>query len=293
VGDLNAIVDRLATSLGGIEGDAVALDGGITNRNFRVRLGGRDYVVRLPGKDTELLGISRESERLANRAAAELGIAPGMAAGDAECLVTEFVPSTTMEPPDVRSAAEAVGRGLRRFHDSGTRLPSIFWVPDLLDQYASIVGEVPPAYETTIEIARRIAEALPLAAPAPCHNDLLPANLLRTDSGAVMLVDWEYAGMGHRMFDLGNVAVNNDFGAEDEERLLRAYFNRSPSPGDRAALALMRIMSDAREAAWGVIQSAISELEFDFDSYARKHFDRLTSAARDPRLEEWLDAAST
>jgi thiamine kinase-like enzyme len=292
VGDLTAIVDRLATSLGATEGDAVALDGGITNRNFRVRFGGCDYVVRLPGKDTQLLGISRESERRANRAAAELGIAPAVAASDEECLVTEFVQATTMEPPDVRIAAEAVGRALRDFHDSGTHLPSVFWVPNLLEQYARIVGDVPPVYETTVAIAGRIAEALPLAAPAPCHNDLLPANLMRTESGAVMLVDWEYAGMGHRLFDLGNVAVNNEFGPEDEERLLSAYFDRPPAAGERAALSLMRIMSDAREAAWGVIQSAISELEFDFDSYARKHFDRLLSTARDPRLEEWLVAAS-
>ncbi len=26
-----------------------------------------------------------------------------------------------------------------------------------------------------------------------------------------MIVDWEYAGMGHPCFDLGNLAVNNDF----------------------------------------------------------------------------------
>jgi hypothetical protein len=54
----------------------------------------------------------------------------------------------------------------------------------------------------------------------------------------------------------------------------------------------MRIMSDAREAAWGVVQGAISELEFDFAQYARRHFARLTAAAGDPRLEEWLVAAA-
>jgi hypothetical protein len=41
-----------------------------------------------------------------------------------------------------------------------------------------------------------------------------------------------------------------------------------------------------------VVQAAISELEFDFNSYASKHFERLSRAARDPRMEEWLHAAS-
>ena len=67
-------------ALGVAEGEPVALDGGITNRNYRVRFGGREYVVRLPGKDTALLGISRDAERIANAAAATLGIAPTVAA---------------------------------------------------------------------------------------------------------------------------------------------------------------------------------------------------------------------
>jgi thiamine kinase-like enzyme len=133
---------------------------------------------------------------------------------------------------------------------------------------------------------------LPLSEPAPCHNDLLPGNLLNVADGGVMLVDWEYAGMGHRMFDLGNVAVNNEFDDDTEQRLLSVYFGEPPTASRQAALGLMRIMSDAREAAWGVVQAAISELEFDFNSYGEKHFERLADAAHDPRLEDWLDAAS-
>ena len=59
----------------GLDPEVTPITIGITNRNFRVRLGQRDYVLRLPGKDTELLGISREAERIANGQAARLGIA--------------------------------------------------------------------------------------------------------------------------------------------------------------------------------------------------------------------------
>jgi hypothetical protein len=54
----------------------------------------------------------------------------------------------------------------------------------------------------------------------------------------------------------------------------------------------MRIVSDAREAAWGVVQLALSELQFDFAGYASRHFDRLRSSLADPQFEEWLRAAS-
>jgi hypothetical protein len=51
-------------------------------------------------------------------------------------------------------------------------------------------------------------------------------------------------------------------------------------------------MSDAREGAWGVLQSVISELDFDFTSYARRHFERLEQAAGAGHLEEWLAHAA-
>ena len=67
------------------------LDGGITNRNYRVRFGERDCVLRLPGRDTELLGIDRDAERVATERAAALGIAPPLIAADDECMVTEWL----------------------------------------------------------------------------------------------------------------------------------------------------------------------------------------------------------
>ncbi|MDQ6816276.1 MAG: phosphotransferase [Actinomycetota bacterium] len=298
------IVARLAARLGPPTGAPESLDGGITNRNYRMRFGAEDYVIRLPGKDTGLLSISREAERIAGSAAAALGIAPELVAAEPDCTVTRYLRARPLSPGELASNPEPVARVLRLFHDSGVRLPACFWVPDLLEEYARVAiergGELPDTYARTREIAGRIAAVLPLSDPAPCHNDLLPANLLalESDDGAPaeprvpMLVDWEYAGMGHRLFDLGNFAVNNELDPQAEDRLLEAYFGEPPDASRRAALALMRIMSDAREAAWGVVQSVISELDFDFGGYAAQHFGRLAETASGLRLEEWLVAAA-
>src|SRR4051812_49684300 len=67
----------LEALLGPPETDPQPLGGGITNRNLRVRYGGRDVVVRLAGKDTALLGIDRDCERQATEAAATAGGGPG------------------------------------------------------------------------------------------------------------------------------------------------------------------------------------------------------------------------
>jgi thiamine kinase-like enzyme len=211
---------------------------------------------------------------------------------DGDCLVTRFLGA---RPAGVGAAVVPLARALRSFHDSGVRLPVRFWVPDLLDRYAELVrargGELPPQYGDARALTRRIEAVLPLSDPVPCHNDMLPANLLCVEE-RVVLVDWEYAGMGHRLFDLGNLAVNNGLDAAAEARLLAAYYGEPPTPARTAALKLMRLMSDAREGAWGVLQSVISELDFDFTSYARRHFERLEQAAGAGHLEEWLAHAA-
>ena len=61
----------------------------------------------------------------------------------------------------------------------------------------------------------------------PCHNDLLAGNLL-LDGEQLCIVDWEYAGMGDRYFDLGNLAVNNGLDDDARGRLLEAYFGEPP-----------------------------------------------------------------
>ena len=76
--------------------------------------------------------------------------------------------------------------------------------------------------------------------------------------------------MGDRYFDLGNLSVNNGFAEADDERLLAAYLASRATPRRFAALRLMRIMSDFREGMWGVVQTAISALDFDFAGYARR-----------------------
>ena len=60
----------------------------------------------------------------------------------------------------------------------------------------------------------------------PCHNDLLTANFIH-DGERVRIVDWEYAGMGDRYFDLGNLSVNNGFDEADDERLLERLLRRA------------------------------------------------------------------
>ena len=296
---LAAIVEQLEERLGARDGEPTPLEGGITNRNFRLGLGGRDYVVRLCGKDTEALGIDRGAECLAAARASELGIGPPVAVrlADQDVLVTAFVAGRTADAADLRAPAvlARVAAALRAFHD-GPPMTTVFDVPAIVEQQREVVlgrgGAVPDGLDEALATARRIQAALdgPDHEPVPCHNDLLSANFI-LDGELLRIVDWEYAGMNDRFFDLGNFAVNNELGDADELRLLEVYFGGPPVPAQVAALALYRYVSDLREAMWGAVQTVLSDLDFDYRAYAAEHLERMGRTAADPRFEEWMAVA--
>jgi thiamine kinase-like enzyme len=291
----------LVDLLGQPESVPEPLGGGITNHNLRVRYGGRDVVVRLAGKDTGLLGIDRACERDATAAAAARGVGPEVIAYlvDPPTLVTEFLPGRVMTAADLGKPDMIAEVAVTLWEVHGIRpLRNRFSPWDVVDLYVRTAaerggGELGTFGDLLIG-ARKIQAAIdpahPEHAPVPCHNDLLPANLLHDDE-AMRLIDWEYAGMGNRYFDLGNLSVNSAFSEAGDEWLLECYWGEPCTRRRLATLRLMRIMSDLREAMWGVVQHAISELDFDFAAYAQEHFERVRAGLADPRFGVWLEDA--
>jgi len=270
------------------------LSGGITNRNYKVDVDGAAFVLRMGGQNTSLLGIDRATEHAASLRAAEIGVGPEVEAfiEPEGWLVTRFIEGRSVPPEEIRRPAgiRRVAAVLHKIHGAAA-IPGRFDAHAVVDQYrieALAHGvSVPPEFVAAHEVSERIRAARGPQAAVPCHNDLLNANFL--DDGEIRIVDWEYAGMGDRFFDLANLSVNHEFGLDEDRMLVAAYFGEE-KPGDLASLRLMRFMSDFREAMWGVLQSGISELDFDFKEYADKHFQRMLTTAADPQFDRYLAA---
>jgi len=278
------------------------LSGGLTNRNFLVEAEGsaERHVLRLAGNDTHLLGISRELEHAATVAAAGVGVGPEVTAflRPEGYLVTRFlvgapVPPASLHRPDTLAR---VADSLRRVH-GGPPVPGLFVPLRVAEMYGALARgrgvALPDAYARADALGRRIERAC-LAHPSelvPCHNDLLNANLL-DDGERIRILDWEYAGMGDPWFDLGNLSINHELTADEDAHLVEAWLGRPPSRAAVSRVTLMRVVSDFREAMWGVLQGGISELDVDFRGYASHHFDRLLTNAARPSFEAALRAVA-
>jgi thiamine kinase-like enzyme len=268
------------------------LGGGITNRNFKVEVWGGAFVLRMGGAKTSELGIDRTVEDAAGRRAYEVGVGPEVVefVPSEGWLVARFIDGRPISVEDMRrpDMLSRVAGALRRFHDAAA-IPGRFDAHEVVEDYRRKAEAHGVALPSEFDHARSVAERIRVLRgqqPAvPCHNDLLNANFL--DDGAIRIVDWEYAGMGDRFFDLANFSVNHDFAVGDDRNLLLAYFGEARD-ADLASLRLMRFMSDFREAMWGVLQSGISDLDFDFSGYAAKHFARMLETAERAEFAEYL-----
>jgi thiamine kinase-like enzyme len=279
----------------GADASVEPLGGGLTNHNFKVTVRGEAFVLRVGGTDTDLLGIDRGHEHQAAVVAAGVGVGPEVIAflEHESCLVTRFVDADPIDAERIREPGTIarVAETLRRVHD-GPSVPGRFDSFRVVEAYADTVvargGTLPAEHAAATATAARIEAALGPRPLRPCHNDLLNANLL-DDGERIRIVDWEYAGMGDPFFDLANFAVNNGLDEGDDRLLLDAYGERDEDA--EARLALMRFMSDFREAMWGAVQQAVSALDFDFLSYTGEHLERLEATAESGRFRDALEGA--
>jgi amino acid transporter/thiamine kinase-like enzyme len=270
------------------------LGGGLTNRNYRLEIDGEVYVLRIAGVGSEKLLIDRKRELLAAQAAHAAGVAPEVIdhSTDHTLLVTRFLWGEKLQEEHARQAEalRRVAAALRRFHDHP--------VPDALGAFSPFEAvrlyhaearkhdvPLPEDLGPALELLERIEQELRADEPhCLCHNDLLLGNFI--DEGhALRIIDWEYAGLGDRFFDLGNFAAHNQLGEAEERLLLEFYFGEA-RPEHLRRLRLMRLVSDLREATWGYLQSALSKLRSpqDYLDYGRRFLDRFLAA---PEVKEW------
>jgi thiamine kinase-like enzyme len=272
-----------------------SLEGGITNRNFRVDVGGQSFHLRLAGENTEMLGIDREHEHHANKLAGELGIGPEVVyfIRPEGYLVTRFIEGRPIPPEELRQPEniQRVVNALHKVH-SMPDIPSTFNAFQVVRDYTNIARsynvQFPENFDWLILQMNHAEAALrsqPLT-PHPCHNDLVNANFLLGEK--LYILDWEYAGMGDLFFDLANFSSNHELSVREDRLLLDGYLGEV-TPQAIAHLNTMKIMSDFREALWGLVQVGISDLDFDFREYANKYFERLTQNIQNPNWNQWLE----
>ena len=265
---------------------AEPLGGGITNLNVRVTDATRSAVVRI-GDDIPVHQIMRFNELAASRAAHAAGVSPAVLYHEPGALVIDFVHGRTMTAADLRDAdllEQALALVMHAHRDIPRHLrgPALtFWVFQTLRDYAGTLRDGGSrhldAVPALLDQAAELEQAVGRIEMVFGHNDLLPANFLH-DGNRMWLIDWDYAGWGSPLFDLGGLAANNGLDRAQEDWLLTAYFGQAPDPDLWRRYRAMKAAAALREAMWSMVQEIHSDLDFDYAGYTADYLDTYRAA---------------
>jgi thiamine kinase-like enzyme len=265
---------------------AVPLGGGITNLNVLVTDAVRRAVVRI-GDDIPVHQIMRFNELAAARAAHAAGISPAVLHHEPGALVIDFIAGRTMTAADLRdpdTLGEALALVIRTHRDLPRHLrgPALtFWVFQTLRDYAATLHEGASPHRSglgaLLDEAAELERAVGRIEMVFGHNDLLPANFLH-DGSRMWLIDWDYAGWGSPLFDLGGLAANNGLDRTQEEWVLATYYGASPDADLWRRYAAMKAAAALREAMWSMVQEIHSRLDFDYAAYTADYLDTYRAA---------------
>jgi thiamine kinase-like enzyme len=258
------------------------LTGGITNVNFVVADRGERFFVRV-GEDIPIHGILRVNELAAARAAEAAGISPAVVYAEPGAIAMRFVEGRTFGPEDVRDPVnlDRIVDLIRRcHHDMPRHLRGpvlMFWVFHVIRDYAGTLREGNSRslglLPSLLERAERLEAAVGPIEVVFGHNDLLAANFI-DDGERLWLIDWDYAGFNSPLFDLANVASNNEFSPELVDRLLAAYFGNPSDAALRRRFEAMACASLLRETMWSMVSEIHSTLDFDYVAYTDENLAR-------------------
>ncbi|MFQ5700003.1 MAG: phosphotransferase [Myxococcota bacterium] len=260
--------------------------GGITNANFRVDDGRGRFFVRI-GEDLPVHGILRFNAAAASRAAHAAGLSPEVVHQEPGALVLRFVEGRTLQAEDVRepqTLQRVLDLVIRCHRDVPRHLrgPTLaFWVFQVVRDYARVLRErgsrLAPELPRLMAAAEQLESAVGPVDLVFGHNDLLAANFI--DAGdRLWLVDWDYAGWGSPLFDLGGLASNNELSSTQEGWLLERYFEGTKDPLPRRGYRAMKCASLLRESMWSAVSELHSTLDFDYVSYTTRNLARFERA---------------
>ena len=240
-------------------------------------------MLRLAGAGTAAY-IDRRAEEHNAKVAAAAGVGAEVLFFEAESgtMLARYVDGAkTMSESAFKDLArvERAARTFRQMHRFPQPFAGRFDVFAQIDDYLALLrrnqARIPEGYDALHKEADAARRALADNPPplAPCHNDPLAENFI--DSPARMyLVDWEYAGMNDPMWDLGDLSVEAGFGPEQDEALLRAYFDGAPPPAQRGRMVLAKGLCDLVWTLWGLLQVMNDNPVEDFWAYSINRFDR-------------------
>ena len=255
--------------------------GGMTNKNYKLQIDDKLYVLRVPGNGTEEM-ISREDEIKNAVYANEIGL-------DAELIyfnektgvkISHFIENAETLTPEAakkQRSMEMVVNIIKKLHNSKLPMNNKFDIYNKIEKYEQLLNKVEGKifydyYEVKDKVIylKTIMNELDIKL-TPCHNDLVAENFVKSGDEKMYLIDWEYGGMNDPMWDLAAYCLENGLSEDEEELFLNIYFDGKVEEKYKKRVLINKIYQDFLWSIWTVIKEAKGD---DFGTYGIDRYNR-------------------
>jgi thiamine kinase-like enzyme len=266
------------------------LSGGITNKLYRIQSEKGDYTVRIYGDKTDLF-INRDDEAHAIREMSKIGVCSPMvkympAKG---VTIVEFIGDAIVLKNDNfldKSLYPKIVDPIRKIHTSGVILRRIFNPLAEVMRMSAILGRLNVDYPEfdiagTIERLIKLSSIIniPESDYCACHNDLLADNFILINEDArhkyeapMYIIDWEYAGMAPKHYDIADMFQEILVPREAEKQIVEEYCAGHQFEHLLYLIDLFKPFPDIYWFLWSLIQLNISKIKFDYYSYGKTKY---------------------
>ena len=264
-----------------VSGAEIVRIGGMSNKNFRIGLGGKRYVLRVPGNGSEGM-VDRRNEEYNALVGCRLGVNPAIRYFDSRTGIkladyvdrAETLDAVSIRRRDnLRKVADVYGR----IHRSPEPLNNAFNLFREIEKYDLLVQKnhavMYEGWDTFKPRVMALEQRLSRlgAELCPCHNDAVPENFIKAPDGTLYLIDWEYSGMNDPMADFAALFLESGFPEEDRACFLDTYYPYAVPPHAGERILCYEILWDTLWAQWTVIKEACGD---DFGDYGIGRFRR-------------------
>jgi thiamine kinase-like enzyme len=208
--------------------------GGMSNKNFKVILNNREYVLRVPGNGSEGM-VDRENEEFNAIQGCKMGVNPNIRYFNSKTGIklADFIPNAeTLNSATIQRQENMlkIADIYRTIHYSQIRLKNEFNIFTEIKKYNKLLKQVNAVMyngwedvEKKIKALENYLNSLGVELCA-CHNDAVPENFIKSEDGILYLIDWEYSGINDPMADFAALFLESSFTEENKNFIFKSRF---------------------------------------------------------------------
>ncbi|AEM68804.1 phosphotransferase [Mycoplasma putrefaciens] len=118
---------------------------------------------------------------------------------------------------------QIITKQIKQLHNSNLKFPE-FNLTKRIEYYRTKIKELNTNTQVLDDYEHLIDQILKqMDHETPLHNDLFSFNMIQTKDNKIYFVDWEYATMGDKHFELAYLIETSQMSKECENKLLEVY----------------------------------------------------------------------